>query len=94
MKLFNNRKALSPLIATLLLVVFALVIGTATMSWGKEYVQNLENSAESAIPVQTSEIRIPLSDVTPLKEIQIKHLTGAYTEEQYYAEEAKLRDKS
>ena len=93
MKLFKNRRALSPLIATLLLVVFALVIGTATMSWGKEYVQNLE-TLEEKTQISTT-ITIPTNNInTPLKEIQIKHLIGEYTEEQYYAEEANLKNKS
>ena len=34
-----NKKGLSPLMATLLLVIFAIALGSVVMSWGKEYVE-------------------------------------------------------
>ena len=62
-----NKKALSPLIATMILLVFSLIVGFLTMSWGKDYVSNLEEEPTiEIISISSEEID------TPLKEIQIK----------------------
>ena len=85
-----NRKALSPLIATILLVVFALVIGTVTMNWGRAYVENIEEPKEDARPMESAYI-ISIKDVdTTLKQLQIDHLTGKITEEEYLEQEKEL----
>ena len=85
-----NRKALSPLIATILLVVFALVIGTVTMNWGRAYVENIEEPKEDARPMESAVI-ISIKDInTPLKELQIDHITGKLTEEEYLEQEKGL----
>ena len=41
-----NKKALSPLMATIILVLFALVIGTITMNLGKDYVNDIGETKE------------------------------------------------
>ena len=85
-----NRKAISPLIATILLVVFALVIGTITMNWGRAYVENIEEPKEDAKPLESA-IIISIKDInTPLKELQIDHITGKLTEEEYLEQEKGL----
>lgn len=82
-----NKRAFSPLIATLLLVVFALVVGTITMSWGKGYVEKMESKPEMAI----SAIVIRIEDVdNPLKELQIKYITGKINLEEYLEQEKEL----
>lgn len=87
-----NKKAISPLIATILLVLFALVLGVITMNWGKSYVESVEEET----PVSTVEslsgaliIDVKTLD-TPLKDLQIKHITGQLTEEEYLARETEL----
>lgn len=82
-----NRKALSPLIATIMLVVFALIIGTATMKWGESFVKASE-------PVQQEQVltagnKIIVVD-TPLKQLQLRFLYGEITEDEYLAEEKKI----
>lgn len=85
-----NRKAISPLIATILLVVFALVIGTITMNWGRAYVEDIEEPKEDAKPLESA-IIISIKDInTPLKELQIDHITGKLTEEEYLKQEQGL----
>ena len=37
--IFDNKKAVSPLVATLLLIVFSLILGTVTMNLGKAYIE-------------------------------------------------------
>ena len=44
--LFRKKRALSPLVATILLVAFALVIGTVTMNWGRSYVEKIKEEPE------------------------------------------------
>jgi len=85
----NDKKALSPLVATMLLVVFALVIGTITMNWGKSYVEKIK---EEPIPETfDSAVIISIKDIdTPLKELQIQHITGKITKEEYLEKESLL----
>ena len=93
-KLEMDKKALSPLIATILLVIFSLAIGTITMNWGKNYVEkiNLQEREEEA---KTGTLIINYRDIdTELKELQIRHILGELTQSQYLEEEAKLLDKS
>ena len=89
-----NKEGMSPLISTILLVVFALIIGTATMNWGKSYVEkintqdvNLNKNEETF----KSSIVLDINSIdTPLKELQIKHITGKISQEQYLAQEKTL----
>ncbi len=34
-----NKRALSPLVATILLIAFAIALGVVVMSWGKSYIE-------------------------------------------------------
>jgi flagellin-like protein len=38
--MFDNKKGISPLIATLLLIMFAIALGTVVMNWGKAYIED------------------------------------------------------
>ncbi|MBW2974327.1 hypothetical protein KY366_01285 [Candidatus Woesearchaeota archaeon] len=83
----RNKKALSPLIATLLLVVFALVIGTITMNWGRLYIEKIKTEPQAAEAVDSAVI-ISIKDInTPLKELQLQHITGRITEKEYIEKE-------
>ena len=87
--IFKNKKALSPLVATILLVVFAVVIGTITMNWGKSYVEKIKE--EPATETFDSAMIISIKDIdTPLKELQIQYITGKITKEQYIEKEKPL----
>lgn len=86
----RNKKALSPLIATLLLLAFALVIGTATMNWGKSYVDKIDEAPEGYETLKSAVI-ISIEDInTPLKELQIKHITGQLSQDEYIMKEKSL----
>jgi len=87
--MFVDKKALSPLIATMLLVVFALVIGTITMNWGKSYVDKIADEPETG-SIESS-IFISINDIdSPLKELQIQHITGRINEAEYKQKEKEL----
>jgi len=36
-----NKKGVSPLVATILLIVFSLILGTVTMNLGKAYIEDI-----------------------------------------------------
>lgn len=86
----RSKRAISPLVATMLLVVFALVIGTITMNWGRSYVEKMKEEPEVK-DVFESAIIISIKDInTPLKELQINYITGKITEEEYFEREKVL----
>jgi flagellin-like protein len=81
-----NNKALSPLMATIILVLFALVIGTITMNLGKDYVDTIgeEETSQSAIVINMQDVD------TPLKQLQIKYITDQISKEEYLTQEKTL----
>jgi flagellin-like protein len=88
-KFLRSKKALSPLIATILLVVFALVIGTITMNWGRSYVEKIKEEPEQSF--LESAVIISIKDIdTPLKELQIDYITGKISEQEYIEKEKTL----
>ncbi|MBR9690381.1 hypothetical protein GOV08_01725 [Candidatus Woesearchaeota archaeon] len=64
--MFRYKKAVSPLIATVLLIAFAVALGAVVMNWGKDYVEttakdagdksNLELSCQRDIDLGVKEI--------------------------------------
>lgn len=42
--LFDNKKAVSPLAATIILIIFSLLLGTVTMNLGKAYIEEIANT--------------------------------------------------
>ncbi len=84
-----NKKALSPLVATMLLVVFALVIGSIVMSFGESYIQKIEEMPKTK--TVESAVIISIKDIdTPLKELQIQYITGKLTKKEYLEKEKGL----
>jgi len=53
-RLFRTKKAVSPLIATVLLIAFAVALGAVVMNWGRNYI---ETTAEFAKEKSDTEIR-------------------------------------
>lgn len=85
----GNKRALSPLLATILLLVFALVIGTITINWGKAYVENIQE--EPKVGVFDNAVIININDIdTPLKELQLQYITKKITEQEYLEREKAL----
>lgn len=46
MKLFKNKRGVSPLIATVLLIAFAVALGAVVMNWGRGYVESTAQFAQ------------------------------------------------
>ena len=87
-----NKRGLSPLIATILLVIFALIIGTATMTWGKNYVGEVPEEQSSRIG---SSYVISKNEVNsdPLKKLQISYIYDQITLEEYLRQEKEIISK-
>lgn len=82
-----NKKGLSPLIATILLVLFAVVLGTIVMGWGKEYVTNLQHVE----PPTVSQNQI-CED--PLVILQVRYANGDITTQEYLQKKAIIESGS
>ncbi|HII16706.1 TPA: hypothetical protein HA361_02210 [Candidatus Woesearchaeota archaeon] len=85
-----GKRGLSPLVATIILVVFSLLIGTIVMSLGGKYTAVNEDagasaSTGSAMVISTDDF---LGD--PLKELQIKYITGKISREEYLEKEQEI----
>ena len=79
-----NKKGISPLASTILLVVFAVLLGTVVMSWGRGYVEGISEKA----PVE----KVNVTGCAPLEILQIKFINGEITEKQYAEMKAKLTE--
>ncbi len=57
MKRFMHKKGVTPLIATILLIAFAIALGAVVMNWGRSYVESSEAYADKdpcALPLGMS----------------------------------------
>ena len=45
--MIQSKKAVSPLVATILLVIFSLVLGTVTMNLGKAYIEDISKDSQT-----------------------------------------------
>ena len=70
-----NKKAVSPLVATLLLVVFAIALGSVVMSWGKAYVESATEVSEVSIK--------DVEKVSIFEELDQRLAKGEITQAQY-----------
>ena len=86
----RNKRALSPLIATILLVVFSLVLGTVTMIWGSQIVD--EGGPEDPVdePIGASVIISTSSIDNQLKWLQIRYITNELTLDQYLEQQGPI----
>lgn len=63
--MFRSKKAVSPLTATVLLIVFSIALGAVVMSWGEAYIE------EKAEFVKGTRETVASCDATLIKIIQI-----------------------
>jgi len=86
-----NKRGISPLVATLLLVAFSLVVGAITMTWGKSYVEKIQEPKRESLDAFKSAVIIGFEQIDdPLKEIQVKYVSGRITREEYLQKEQEL----
>mgnify|MGYP001583429630 CR=1 FL=1 len=86
-----NKFGVSPLVATLLLVAFALVVGAVTMTWGKNYIEKVQEQKTGQLDVFKGAIIIGIEQLDdPLKSVQLQYITGRITREEYLQQEQEL----
>ena len=64
----KSKKGISPLIATVLLIAFAVALGAVVMNWGRSYVEDTATNAQ-----RTSDIKV---DCSLGVAIEIKEISG------------------
>ncbi len=79
-KMLRNKRAVSPLIATVLLIAFAVALGAVVMNWGRGYVEDTANTARERGDAEVkcaSDVDIAFVDIdgTP----QVCYNTSSYT---------------
>lgn len=71
-RMFKSRKAVSPLIATVLLIAFAVALGAVVMNWGRGYVEDTANIARERSDSEVkcaSEVDIDIIEIDGLNQI-------------------------
>ena len=53
MSLFNSRRGITPLVATILLVAFSVGLGALVMSWGEEYIEEKAEFVQGTAEVKS-----------------------------------------
>ena len=84
-----GKKAISPLVATVLLVAFAVSLGAVVMSWAKGV-----EATESEEPEVADGCVVKTMPSEPLKLLQVKYLRGEITKEKYFEQEKSLSSGS
>ena len=79
-----NRRGLSPLVATVLLIAFAVALGAVIMSLGKSYVESIPETPVGAA------ICDPTTVTDALQLLQIQFINGEITKEQYLVKEQQI----
>lgn len=71
-RILRYRKAVSPLIATVLLIAFAVALGAVVMNWGRGYVEDTANIARERSDTEVtcaSEVDINIVDIDGVPQI-------------------------
>lgn len=97
--LFNKKvgkRGISPLIATVLLVAFAVALGAVVMNWAKG-VEETKTPVDAATSPLTQAAQTSASDASnclipapvpqdPLKQLMVKYLRGEITKVDYFTQ--------
>ncbi|MFQ5474266.1 MAG: archaellin/type IV pilin N-terminal domain-containing protein [Candidatus Nanoarchaeia archaeon] len=80
--MFNNKKAVSPLIATVLLIAFAVALGAVVMNWGRGYVEDTQDFARERSDAEvtcSSEIDLDVVQIDLVKQVCYNTTTTPWT---------------
>jgi flagellin-like protein len=78
-QLFTGRKAVSPLIATVLLIAFAVALGAVVMNWGRGYVEDTANIARERSDTEvtcTADVTLAFVEIDNVAQICYNVTTG------------------
>jgi len=62
----SNKKGVSPLIATVLLIAFAVALGAVIMNWGRGFVQDRTADVETTTEIETGcalDVQLKVSEI-------------------------------
>src|SRR3989338_6050937 len=69
--LYSSKRAISPLIATVMLIAFAVALGAVVMNWGKGYIED-----QGIIPSGEIALESPKNQLSPCEQpVQFQVLT-------------------
>lgn len=77
-----NKRAISPLIATVLLVAFAVALGAVVMSWTSGVEPEPAGAAAGCI--------VSSMPIDPLQQLMISYIKGDISKQEYLAREKNL----
>ncbi len=95
-RMFGSRKAVSPLIATVLLIAFAVALGAVVMNWGRGYVEDTANIARERSDTEVtcaSEVDVDIVEIDSVPQICYNaSFTLDNTSVEFIAENKQSRD--
>lgn len=74
--LFSSKRALSPLIATVMLIAFAVALGAVVMNWGKGYIEESGVLPEGEIELASSGDESPVAPCERPIQLQVLMVSG------------------
>jgi len=92
--LFRSRKAVSPLIATVLLIAFAVALGAVVMNWGRGYVEDTANIARERSDTEVkcaSEVDIDIVEIDSVPQICYNDTASGEDRVEFIVENKKAR---
>lgn len=84
--MFEDKKGVTPLMITIVLIGFAVAVGSIIMSLGKDYVQEIPDTETS----QQNNVVCVGTAGEPLKDLMVKYINDEITVEQYLQGESIL----
>ncbi len=94
-KIFKSNKAVSPLIATVLLIAFAVALGAVVMNWGRGYVEDTANIARERSDTEVkcaSEVGIGIVEIESVPQICYNDTGAANNTINFIIENKKSKD--
>lgn len=89
MKSLSSKKGVSPLIATVLLIAFAVALGVVVMNWGKDYVETTAKDTSEKVDADMScqmDIELKVKEIGKTEKICYNNLTGGFMELEFMLE--------
>ncbi|MBI4453173.1 hypothetical protein HY636_00855 [Candidatus Woesearchaeota archaeon] len=84
--MFEDKRGVTPLMVTIVLIGFAVAVGSIIMSLGGDYVKDIPDTETS----QQSKVVCVGTAGEPLKDLMVKYINDEITVEQYLQGESIL----
>ena len=74
-QLFSSKRAISPLVATVMLIAFAVALGAVVMNWGKGYIEETKIAPQGQVELTPPSPSSPTVTTPCEQDIKIQLLT-------------------